>query len=99
MSAIAMARIEQEGAQLLRDAAARAPAKVIARDTGISSRQVTNLREGNTGTRWQNFIALARRDDELRQAIGRWLGYEGTQDPDAAQTLAAVRKLLQAQEE
>lgn len=96
MTTMVLARIEQEGAQLLRDAAAKGPAKIIARETGISSRQVYNLREGDTGTRWKHFIALALRDDELRRAIGRWLGYEGTQDSAGAELLEAARKILQA---
>lgn len=94
MTAISVARIEQEGAQILRDVVQSEPAKVVAAKTGMTPRHVYNLRDGECQPRWMHFIALCREYPELRQAVGRWLGYEGTHDPIAADTLAAIRKLL-----
>lgn len=74
--------LEAIGARLIADAAARQPAKVMARLTGLTERHIRSLRQQAHAPGWAAFVALAQSCPELRQAVARWLGL--TPGPEAA---------------
>lgn len=94
----ALARIEDEGRDLIARAAHREPAKVLARKIGRSPRHVDNLRAGANEPRWPTLIALAMQSPELRSAIGRWLGFEQTA-PDVQRAIDELRRYVEARAE
>lgn len=92
----ALARMEFEGAELIRDIARREPAKVIALRSGATPRQAYNWREAECQPRWPHFIALAQHYPDLKAKILAWLGEnseEGTRD-DSEKVLHEIQTLL-----
>ena len=95
MTAIAIARIEEEGAQIMRSIASREPAKVFAEKVGLTPRHTYNLRDGECQPRWMHFIAMAQQYPELRAAVGRWLGFPDKESPVAEAALDQIRRIVQ----
>lgn len=93
MNALALSDIEREGRRLVRDAASREPAKVVALKTGMTERNVRSIRQNEHQPRWINFIALARECPELRSLIARALALE-QRDPRTEAALDAMRRYL-----
>lgn len=75
MSPAALAYIEHEGQEIIRDIATRESAKIISIHSGITPRHAYNLREeiGQPVIAWPNFIMLARQYPELRSKVLEWL--------------------------
>jgi hypothetical protein len=94
----AVAYIEAEGSELIRNIARREPAKVIALKTGITPRHVYNLREeiGQPNLGWPSFIALAKQYPELRTKVLEWLdAHMGENDQDPARLADEFARFLQ----
>ena len=90
-TAVRRAEIEQEGRAIITQIAERESAKVFALKVGIKPRHSYNLREGETDTRWPTFVMMAMQYPELREAVGRWLGF--VQSGDARATAAALEQI------
>jgi hypothetical protein len=66
--------IDDEWDRLVRGAASRKPAKIMARMLQKSPRQVYNIRNGTSEPKGRDLMVLARECPELRMAVLRWLG-------------------------
>ena len=94
----AVAYIEAEGSELMREIARREPAKVIALKTGITPRHVYNLREevGQPNLGWPSFIALAKQYPELRMKVLEWLeAHTGDNEQDPAKLANEFVRFMQ----
>lgn len=91
MSPAALAYIEEEGQEIIRDIAIREPAKVISIRTGITPRHAYNLREdiGQPKLAWPYFIMLAKQYPQLRTKVLEWLEAETGDSGEDPQRLAA----------
>jgi hypothetical protein len=92
---LALAKIQDEGGEIIRQIARREPAKVIALRTGMTPRHVYNLREGECQPSWPYFIALAMEYPELKAAIAHWLHLDKT-DPAAVEAINQIRRIVDA---
>lgn len=92
--AVALAEIEREGSPLLQSYARSKPAKVVASEIGATPRHVYNLRDGECGTDWPKFMLAAMHNPELRDLVGRWLGFVRTHDPRTESARALLNKML-----
>jgi len=92
---VALARIREEGGDLIRVIARREPAKVVALKTGTTPRHAYNLRYQECEPRWLTFIALAQQYPELRAAVARWLGLAEKSDPRAGQALEQIKRIVE----
>ena len=92
---VALARIREEGGDIIRSVTQREPAKVVSLRTGITARHVYNLRDGECQPRWLHFIALAPQYPELRAAVARWLGLAEKSDPRAGQALEQIKRIVE----
>lgn len=86
--------LEQIGAELIADAAGRAPAKVLARSTGLTERHIRSLRQREHQPGWAAFMALAQHAPELKAAVARWLQLTPPTVAGADQALAEIRRLV-----
>lgn len=93
----ALARIEEEGGDIIRRLARQTPAKELARVGDMTPRHAYNLQDGQCQPRWVTFIALAREYPELRSAVARWVGLEPSQQVAAlrADLIAEIERRLQ----
>lgn len=95
MSVAALQQIEAEGPSLISEAAARLPAKALARRTGLTPRHIYALRAGEHQPGWAAFVALAQESPELRSAVARWLGLApGPEAVEARRVLEAALAAL-----
>lgn len=89
----ALRQMEAEGVPLIREAAAREPAKVLAFKIGKTPRHVYNLRDGECEPGWLAFIALAQNHAKLRDAVARWLNLDNKSSADAQRALDLLKRL------
>lgn len=93
-AAVAIHQLEQEGAPVLQSMARQEPAKIVAGKLGFRPRHAYNLRDGECGIGWPHFILAAMHNPELRDLVGRWLGFTQVHDPRALDALAQIKRLV-----
>ena len=81
---------------LVADAAASAPAKVVARSTGLTERHVRSLRQREHLPGGAALIALAQQAPELKAALGRLLGFMPPNVAGADAALAHIARIARA---
>lgn len=93
----ALARITDEGQEIIRDIAIRESAKVVAIRAGITPRHVYNLREeiGQPQLAWPHFFMLAISDSRLREKALEWLAADNANGDDPGRVLSEIARLLQ----
>lgn len=93
MKPLTVNEIEGILADFVADAAAVAPAKVVARDTGMTERHVRALRQREHMPGFGAGIALAMQEPRLRAALGRLLGFMPPTVQGADEALAEIRRI------
>lgn len=92
-AAVALQQLNEEGAPVIQGMAHSAPAKVLAPIFGFRPRHIYNLRDGETDIGWRHFMLAAQHNPQLREMVGRWLGFTHTHDPRALDTLRQIKAL------
>lgn len=86
-------QIEDILADFVADAAAVAPAKVLARDYGMTDRHVRALRQREHFAGGAALVALAQQAPELSRALARLLGWMPPTVAGADQALAEIHRI------
>lgn len=94
MRPLTVDQLEAEIIPLVRDAAAKRPAKVLARATGLPERYIRSLRGGEHQPGTAPFLALAAACPELRMAVARLLGFAPPTVEGFNETLSELKRLV-----
>lgn len=81
------------GAELIAEAAGSAPAKILARSTGLTERHIRSLRQREHQPGWAASIALALQHPELRSFFLRVLG--AAPGPNSAALLREAAEIVE----
>lgn len=92
---LTVGEIENILADFVADAAAVAPAKVVARDTGMTERHVRALRQREHMPGFGAGVALALQCPQLRATLGRLLGFMPPTVQGADAALAEIKAIAE----
>lgn len=87
-------KIEAEILPLVPRAAAAKPAKVMARETGLTARHIRALRGGEHHPGGAALLALAMQAPELKMAVARLLGFAPPTVEGFNETLSELKRLV-----